>query len=55
MGEKSKSGTKELPWDMECITGYNIIEAEDLDAAEELAQGIPYIASIRASSLDGNQ
>ena len=45
--EISKSGTSELPWDMESITGYNIIEAEDLDAAVEIAQGNPYIASIR--------
>ena len=45
--EISKDGTKELPWDMECITGYNIIEAEDLDAAEKIAHSNPFIASIR--------
>ena len=45
--EVSKSGTRELPWDMESITSYNIIEAEDLDAAEKIAEGNPYIASIR--------
>ena len=45
--EISKSGTKDLPWNMESITGYNIIEAENLDAAEKLAQENPYIASIR--------
>ncbi|MBT3343839.1 MAG: hypothetical protein HN712_24700 [Gemmatimonadetes bacterium] len=49
--EISKSGTRELPWDMECITGYNIIEAEDLDAAEKIAQGNPFIASIRVYEL----
>jgi hypothetical protein len=32
---------------MESITGYNIIEAESLDAAEKLARSNPYIASIR--------
>ncbi len=45
--EISKSGTRDLPWSTDSITGYNIIEAESLDAAEELAQGNPFIASIR--------
>lgn len=45
--EISKSGTRELPWNLESITGYNIIEAESLDAAEKLAQSNPFIASIR--------
>ena len=45
--EISKSGTRDLPWDMESITGYNVIEAESLDAAEKLAQSNPFIASIR--------
>ncbi len=45
--EISKSGTKDLPWDMESITGYSIIEAESLDAAEKLAQTNPFVASIR--------
>ncbi|MDA0334068.1 MAG: hypothetical protein O2782_02770 [bacterium] len=45
--EISKSGTRNLPWDMESITGYNIIEAESLAAAEKLAESNPFIASIR--------
>jgi hypothetical protein len=45
--EISKSGTNDLPWDMESITGYNVIEAESLDAAEKLAESNPFIASIR--------
>jgi hypothetical protein len=49
--EISKAGTKDLPWDMESITGYNIIEAEDLDAAESIAQRNPYIASIRVYEI----
>jgi hypothetical protein len=49
--EISKSGTKDLPWNMESITGYNIIEAESLDAAEKLAQRNPFIASIRIYEL----
>ena len=36
---------------MESITGYNIIEAEDLDAAEKIAQDNPYIASIRVYEI----
>jgi hypothetical protein len=45
--EISRSGTKDLPLGMESITGYSIIEAESLDAAEKIAQGNPYVASIR--------
>ena len=49
--EISKSGTKDLPWDMNCITGYNIIEAESMDEAEKLAQSNPFISSIRIYEL----
>ena len=49
--EISKSGTTELGWGMESITGYNIIEAEDLDAAEKIAQENPFIASIRVYEI----
>jgi hypothetical protein len=49
--EISKNGTKDLPWNRESITGYNIIEAENLDDAEKLAQGNPFIASIRIYDL----
>ena len=45
--EISKSGTRDLPMNMESITGYTVIEAESLDAAEKLAQDNPFIASIR--------
>ncbi len=41
------SGTKDLPWGMESITGCSIIEAESLDEAEKIAQECPFIASIR--------
>ncbi|MDH3457720.1 MAG: YciI family protein [Gemmatimonadota bacterium] len=49
--EISKAGTKDLPWGMESITGYNIIEAEDLDAAGRIARENPYIASIRVYEI----
>lgn len=45
--EISKSGTKDLPMNMDSITGYNVIEAESLDDAVKLAEGNPFIASIR--------
>jgi len=49
--EVSKSGTKELPMGKESITGYTIINAESLDAAEKIARGNPYIASIRVYEI----
>lgn len=49
--EISKSGSRDLPWNMESITGYNIIEAESLEAAEKLARSNPFIASIRIYEL----
>ncbi len=49
--EISKSGTRDLPWNMESITGYNIVEAENLEAAEKLAQSNPFVASIRVYEL----
>lgn len=49
--EISKTGTKDLPWGMESITGYNIIDAEDLDAAARIAQDNPFIASIRVYEI----
>lgn len=45
--EISRSGTKDLPWDEDSLTGFNLIEAEDLDTAEKIAQSNPYISSIR--------
>ncbi len=47
----SSAGTKDLPMGMEAITGYNIIEAESLDEAEEIAKDNPYIASIRVYEI----
>ena len=49
--EISKSGTRDLPWDLECVTGYNIIEAESLEEAEKLAESNPFISSIRIYEL----
>ena len=49
--EISKHGTKELAWNLDSITSYNIIEAESLDAAEKLAKSNPFITSIRIYEL----
>jgi hypothetical protein len=45
--EISHNGSKDLPMGMESITGYSIIRAENLDEAEKIARGNPFIASIR--------
>jgi len=49
--EISKSGLQELSWDSDCITGYNIIEAETIDEAVGLAQSNPFISSVRIYEL----
>lgn len=49
--EISRSGTRELAMGMESITGYNIITADSLDEAEKIAQGNPFIASIRVYEI----
>ena len=49
--EISAAGTKDLPMGMDSITGYTIIEAENLDEAKEVAQANPYIASIRVYEI----
>ncbi len=49
--EISDAGTKDLPMEMGSITGYNIINAESLEEAEQLAQTNPYIASIRVYEI----
>ena len=49
--EISSAGTKELPLGADSITGYTVIEAESLDEAEKVAQGNPFIASIRVYEM----
>lgn len=45
--EISRDGTKDLPMEKDSITGYLIVNAADLDEAEAMAQGCPFIASTR--------
>ncbi len=47
------AGVTELPWGPDSITGYNIIEAPDLDAAEKIAAKCPFIKGIRVYELRG--
>ena len=49
--EISSSGTEDLSWGMESITGYNIIKAESLDEAEKIAKNCPYVAGVRVYEL----
>ena len=49
--EITKDGVRDLPWDLDCLTGYNIIEAESLEQAEEIAQSNPFVSSIRIYEL----
>jgi hypothetical protein len=49
--EISASGTQELEWGSESITGYTVIEAESLDEAEAIAKDNPFIRSIRVYEI----
>lgn len=49
--EISSEGTSDLPWGPDCITGYNIIEADSMEEAEALARSNPFVASIRVYEL----
>ena len=51
--EISDAGTRDLPMDLEATTGFMIVQAEDMDAAIKLAQGNPWITSIRVYELMG--
>jgi hypothetical protein len=45
--EISRSGIKELPLGLESLTGYTVINAENMDEAEKIAKSCPMITSIR--------
>jgi len=45
------SGTKDLPLAKDSITGYTVIQAENLDEAEKIAQGCPIVASTRVYEI----
>ena len=45
--EVTRAGTEDLPMGAASITGYSVIEAENIDEAEEIAKRNPFIAAIR--------
>ena len=49
--EISNDGTKDLPMGLDSITGFSVVQAESLDHAEKMAQGNPFISSIRVYEL----
>ncbi len=49
--EISSAGSKDLPWGMDSMTGYNVIEAESFEEAETIAATCPFIASIRVYEI----
>ena len=49
--EISHDGTKDLSMGMDSITGYSIIKAESIEEAEKIAEGNPFIASIRVYEI----
>ena len=49
--EITKAGSAELKMDPDCLTGYSIIKAESLEAAEEIAATNPYITAIRVYEI----
>jgi hypothetical protein len=51
--ELSHSGTKELPFGKDSITGYTIIKARNLDEAEAIARECPIVASTRVYEMRG--
>jgi hypothetical protein len=51
--EISRSETKDLAFGKDSITGYTIIEAEDLDEAVKIAQECPIVASTRVYEIRG--
>jgi len=45
--EITHTGTKELPHDLGAITGYTMINADNMDEAVKIAKTCPIITSIR--------
>ncbi|PJZ68124.1 hypothetical protein CH373_17915 [Leptospira perolatii] len=45
--EVTRKGTIQLPLDLNSITGYIIVNAENMDQAEEIARNCPIITSLK--------
>ncbi|MGB2956949.1 MAG: hypothetical protein WBB64_13400 [Anaerolineales bacterium] len=49
--EITAGGSRDLPLDLEAITGSMVIQAEDMQEAEKIAQKCPSITSIRVYEI----
>jgi hypothetical protein len=49
--EITKTGERALPWDANSHTGYNIVEAESLKAALDVARRAPLITAVKVYEL----
>lgn len=49
--EIAKDGSRDLPMDMDAITGYTIVKAKSIDEAEAIARANPIIKSIRVYEI----
>lgn len=49
--EISHAGSKDLPMDKNAFTGYVIINAENMDEAEKIAESCPIITSVSIYEL----
>ncbi len=49
--EIAKDGSRDLPMDMDAITGYTIVKARSIDEAEAIARANPIIKSIRVYEI----
>jgi hypothetical protein len=49
--EITQAGERALPWDAGSHTGYNIIEAESMEAALGVARRAPFITAIKVYEL----
>ncbi len=49
--EVTPNGTKDLPFDLDAITGYVIINAESLGQAEKVAKDCPMITSTKVFEI----
>ena len=49
--EVTKDGSTEMPFGAESLTGYVVVQAEDMNAAEEIAKGCPIIQSLQIHEL----
>ena len=51
--EITHSGSEDLPFAKDSLTGYTLIQAESLDEAENIARDCPIVASTRVYEIRG--